>query len=106
MGRHGGWGAVCRIWAGRALAERPQFYYTVAANCTSTVYGLVQVIKPDMPLDRRLLLSGQLPEYIDELGGLPGAIPMDQRRAAAPISERAKGMVAGANFSDWIRSGD
>jgi hypothetical protein len=91
---------------GNALAERPQFYNTVTANCTSTVYGLVQVIKPDMPLDRRLLLSGQLPEYIDELGGLPGAIPMDQRRAAAPISERAKGMVAGANFSDWIRSGD
>lgn len=89
---------------GNKLAIRPQFYNTVTANCTSTVYGLVQVIKPDMPLDRRLLLSGQLPEYIDELGGLPGSIPMEQRRAAAAISAKARGMMAGADFSDWIRS--
>jgi hypothetical protein len=88
---------------GNHLAAQPQFYNTVTANCTSTVYRLVQVIKPDMPLDHRLLLSGQLPEYIDELGGLQGSGPMDARRAKAAISERAKGMMAGADFSDWIR---
>ena len=73
---------------GNELAAAPQFYNTVTANCASTVYHLVQVIKPDMPLDYRLLFSGQLPEYIDELGGLPGDMPMDQRRKLARVHVR------------------
>ncbi len=88
---------------GNQLAEAPVFYNTVTANCASTVYGLVQVIKPDMPLDRRLLFSGQLPEYIDELGGLPGDMPMDQRRKLAEISALAQGWQPGQDFSALIR---
>ncbi|MDZ4313062.1 MAG: DUF4105 domain-containing protein [Cypionkella sp.] len=88
---------------GNELAEAPVFYNTVTANCASTVYGLVQVIKPDMPLDSRLLFSGQLPEYIDELGGLPGDMPMDQRRKLAAISAVAKTVQPGQDFSGLIR---
>lgn len=88
---------------GNDLAKKPQFYNTVTANCASTVYHLVQVIKPDMPLDRRLLFSGQLPEYIDELGGLPGTMPMQQRRKLAEISPIAKTFQPGQNFSALIR---
>ncbi|GLS87090.1 membrane protein [Cypionkella aquatica] len=88
---------------GNDLALAPQFYNTVTANCASTVYHLVQVIKPDMPLDYRLLFSGQLPEYIDELGGLPGTVPMDQRRAQAAISAKALTWVPGQDFSALIR---
>jgi len=91
------------IGFGNELAAAPQFYNTVTANCASTVYGLVQVIKPDMPLDYRLLYSGQLPEYIDELGGLAGDVPMDQRRAAAAISAKAQGWQPGQDFSALIR---
>lgn len=89
---------------GNRLAAEPQFYNTVTANCTSTVYRLVQVIKPDMPLDRRLLLSGQLPEYIDELGGLPGDMPMDQRRQLAAITARAQSIGPDQDYSTLIRS--
>ena len=88
---------------GNQLAEAPMFYNTVTANCASTVYGLVQVIKPNMPLDSRLLFSGQLPEYIDELGGLPGDMPMDQRRKLAEISALAKTVQPGQDFSGLIR---
>ncbi|OYU39869.1 MAG: hypothetical protein CFE33_11010 [Pseudorhodobacter sp. PARRP1] len=88
---------------GNELAAAPRFYNTVTANCASTVYGLVQVIKPDMPLDYRLLYSGQLPEYIDELGGLPGDTPMDQRRKQAAISAMAKTWTPGQDFSALIR---
>ncbi len=89
---------------GNRLAEQPQFYNTVTANCASTVYHLVQAIKPDMPLDRRLLFSGQLPEYIDELGGLPGTMPMAERRAAAAISARALTITSGQDYSTLIRT--
>lgn len=88
---------------GNQLADAPVFYNTVTANCASTVYNLVQVIKPDMPLDSRLLFSGQLPEYIDELGGLPGDMPMDQRRKLAEISALALTWQPGQNFSALIR---
>lgn len=88
---------------GNQLAARPEFYNTVTANCASTVYHLVQVIKPDMPLDLRLLFSGQLPEYIDELGGLPGNMPMDQRRKLAAISAVAQTWQPGQDFSALIR---
>lgn len=88
---------------GNRLAAKPEFYNTVTANCTSTVYTLVQVIKPDMPLDSRLLFSGQLPEYIDELGGLQGDAPMAERRVLAAISAKAKAAEPGADFSAVIR---
>jgi Domain of unknown function (DUF4105) len=88
---------------GNELAEAPQFYNTVTGNCASTVYHLVQAIKPDMPLDRRLLFSGQLPEYIQELGGLPGDMPMDERRKLAEISDIAKLAAPGTDFSAVIR---
>lgn len=87
---------------GNELAAKPQFYNTVTANCASTVYQLVQAIKPDMPLDRRLLFSGQLPEYIDELGGLLGEMPMEQRRKIGAISVRAMAS-AGSDYSTIIR---
>lgn len=88
---------------GNQLAARPEFYNTVTANCASTVYTLVKVIKPDMPLDSRLLFSGQLPEYIDELGGLQGDGPMVERRVLAAISAKAKAAATGADFSAVIR---
>ena len=89
---------------GNQLAESPQFYNTVTANCASTVYRLVQVIKPDMPMDRRLLFSGGLPEYIDELGGLTGDMPMDRRRKLGAITARAQAIPPGADFSQAIRT--
>jgi hypothetical protein len=89
---------------GNQLAAEPKFYNTVTANCASTVYQLVRAIKPDMPLDRRLLFSGGLPEYIDELGGLVGDMPMDQRRKAGAITARAQAIPAGADFSAGIRA--
>ena len=89
---------------GNDLAKTPEFYNTVTANCTSAVYRLVQVIKPDLPLDYRLLYSGLLPEYIDELHGLPGDMPMAQRRLAAAITAKAQSIMPGQDYSALIRT--
>ncbi|MGL4311679.1 MAG: DUF4105 domain-containing protein [Paracoccaceae bacterium] len=90
---------------GNQLNESPQFYNTVTANCASTVWRLAKVVKDDVPMDYRLLLSGRLPEFLDELGALQGADPMAARRAAARISDHAMGVPEGADFSAWIRRG-
>jgi hypothetical protein len=90
---------------GNQLNAAPQFYNSVTANCSSTVWWLAKVIKNDVPFDYRLLLSGRLPEMLDSLGALPGDMPMAQRRAAAAITARAQAMPQGMEFSDWIRGG-
>lgn len=89
---------------GNRLNAAPEFYNTVTANCSSTVWRLAKVIKDDVPFDYRLLLSGRLPELLEGLGALPGDIPMAARRQAALISARAQAVPAGADFSDWIRA--
>ncbi|MEH6521320.1 Lnb N-terminal periplasmic domain-containing protein [Sulfitobacter sp.] len=84
------------------MQSKAVFYNTVTANCTTTVYGLAQVIKPDMNLDWRLLLSGHLPSYVDALGGFDGDIPIEQRVQHASITEKT-GSSDGDDFSIAIR---
>lgn len=90
---------------GNELAERPAFYNTITDNCTTTVYQLATLIKPDMPLDIRLVKSGLLPEYLDDLGGLKEDIVMSERRDRAAITEHAQMIPPSADYSGWIRNG-
>lgn len=89
---------------GNRLNASPEFYNTVTANCSSTVWRLAKVIKDDVPFDYRLLLSGRLPEMLDSLGALPGDMPMPQRREAALITARAQAVPSGTDYSEWIRT--
>ncbi|MDI3336913.1 DUF4105 domain-containing protein [Defluviimonas aestuarii] len=90
---------------GNALAESPEFYNTITDNCTTTVYQLAKLVAPEMPLDIRLVKSGLLPEYLDEIGGLRDEIAMSERRSRGAITARAQEVPTGADFSDWIRAG-
>ena len=68
-----------------ALTTTPRFYHTVTANCTTLVYHMVNAIVPGLPLDYRLLLSGYLPEYLYEQGGLDTSVPLDALRKRAAV---------------------
>ncbi len=91
------------VQLGNDLNARPRWYNTVTANCTTVVWRLSRVLSPDLPLDRSLLLSGYLPEYLDRFGALAGPGTLADKRARALISPRAREMPAGADFSRWIR---
>src|SRR5690606_12105394 len=52
------------------LAEQPRFYHTVTGNCTTIVYSMMKKIVDGLPLDHRLLLTGYLPAYVHEVGGM------------------------------------
>ncbi len=65
------------------LAGTPRFYHTVTANCTTLVYRMVRAIVPGLPMDYRILLSGYLPEYLYEQGGL------DRGQSLAALREQA-----------------
>ena len=87
------------------LLEEPRFYNTVTANCTTLVFGMMQHISGGLPLDSRLLLTGYLPSYIDELDGLTTGFDLTQLRDAGRITERSKKASNSANYSQAIRQG-
>src|SRR5699024_12759931 len=62
------------------LIEQPRFYNTVTANCTTLVFAMMQHISGGLPLDPRLLLTGYLPSYVEELDGLMDGFDLTQLR--------------------------
>lgn len=88
---------------GNDLNRAPRFYNTVTSNCTTVVWQLAKVLSPDLPVSRSLLLSGYLPEYLDRFGVLAGEGNLEDKRARALITPRARAMPDGADFSAWIR---
>ena len=88
---------------GNDLNRKPQFYNTLTTNCTTVVWHLAKAVAPDLPLSPSLLLSGRLPDYMDRMGALAGEGTLDQKRAAALISDKAKSLPPGVDFSAAIR---
>ena len=86
-----------------ALRAEPRFYHTVSANCTTIIYQMVRAIVPGLPVDYRLLLSGYLPEYLYEHGGLDTSRPLDAIRRDADITQRAARAGNTPAFSQAIR---
>ena len=86
-----------------ALRAEPRFYHTVTANCTTIIYQMVRAIVPGLPVDYRLLLSGYLPEYLYEHGGLDTSRPLDAIRRDADITQRAARAGNTPAFSQAIR---
>jgi hypothetical protein len=91
------------------LQREPRFYNTLFSNCTTIVYDMVKRIVPGLPWDRRLLLSGYLPDYIYDLGALSTDVDFAELKRRGHINERALASdVAGQaspGFSSAIRRG-
>jgi len=85
------------------LADEPRFYHTVTANCTTLVYRMVRAIVPGLPMDYRILLSGYLPEYLYERGGLDTGKPLATLRQQAYIGRPALPGPDPVEFSRAIR---
>jgi hypothetical protein len=58
-----------------------------------------------LPLDYRLLLSGYLPEYVYEVGGLDTRYSLEELRRLGRITQRAQESDRRATFSADIREG-
>lgn len=88
------------------LADKPQFYNTLTANCTTVVFDLVRQIDPGLPFDWRIVLTGYLPSYVQEHSGFLWKMPLEQLRRHAAIS--ARGLAADGRDVDYsvaIREG-
>lgn len=87
------------------LRQRPRFYNTLTANCTTLIWRLANQIVPGLPMDYRLLLSGYLPEYLDRMDALAGEGDVASRRRAGNYTSRALAAANTADYSRVIREG-
>jgi len=79
--------ALCHAYLSQAetLIDHPRFYNTLTSNCTTLIYDMAKRIVPGIPWDYRLLASGYLPEYLHNLGALPGHYTMAELRRRGHI---------------------
>lgn len=89
---------------GNKLAAEPVWYNTITANCTTVIYRLVRSFNPDQGFDLRFILSGGLPEYLDERDMLKWPKPRGDIRARAAISAKAQAIQPGQSYSEVIRA--
>jgi hypothetical protein len=85
------------------LKERPEFYNTLTTNCATDVWSLARALSDQVPLDRRVLLSGYFPEYAYDLGSLDTSMPFAQLKARSLINDEAQAADQDAAFSNRIR---
>jgi hypothetical protein len=87
------------------LYEKPVFYNTLLDNCTTAIWFNTRVNPTHLPFSWKILLSGYLPEYIYESGGVNMKIPFEQLQQQAHINAVAKTLDKSPDFSQGIRAG-
>src|SRR5271169_5993316 len=85
------------------LARTPRFYNSLTTNCTTQIFRMVRALQPGLPLDYRLLLTGCVPDYVYDLGGLDTRVPFQALRDRSHI--RGKADSIDPDFSRKIREG-
>ncbi len=90
------------------LHAEPAFYNTLTSNCTTIVFDMVARIVDGLPRDPRLILSGYLPGYVHDVGGLAQGVPLETLRQRGYINPRAQAVPyteGSLAFSKAIRAG-
>lgn len=88
------------------LAQRPRFYHTLLANCTSTIRRHVNTLVPGrVPFTYRWILPGYTDELAYDLGLLDTDRPRDALRSRYAVGAAARAAAGSADFSVAIRRG-
>jgi hypothetical protein len=77
------------------LAVQPVWYHTITANCTTVVFDLVRDFRKGLKLDKRIVLSGLLPDLLAERGVIDRTQPYGDYRAVAAITAKGQAMKEG-----------
>lgn len=92
-----------------ALAERPAFYNTLTANCTTTIVDAVEALAPGtIPMSWQARLPGYSDDLAFDLGLIDTGLPRDRYREAHRIDGLARDAEAagleGEAYSAAIRA--
>lgn len=87
------------------LAANPRWYHTLAANCTTVIFGMARRLDPRVAFDWRILLPGRLPEYLRANQFITRDVPLHTLVTKGRIRDRAAGAYPDPGFSARIREG-
>ncbi len=93
------------VGLGNDLAAQPRWYQTITTNCTTVIWKLARAVAPGLPMDWRILLSGYTQDYLYDLGVIAHDRPLDEIKAKAHVTEKARALPDGADYSVAIRQG-
>jgi len=86
-----------------ALYEKPAFYNTLLANCTSLIWLHSRVNPGHLPFSWKILLSGYLPEYLYESGRFDQQLSFAELKAHAHVNPLIREREISSSFSSLIR---
>ena len=86
-----------------ALAQRPRFYNTLFANCTTEVARIVRASGRRLPWAWPIVVSGYVPRYFHAKGLIDPSRHFEEIEREADIGARARDESAGTEFSVRIR---
>jgi hypothetical protein len=73
------------------LKQHPKWYNTLTSNCTTLVFDMVQAVsQKQLPVDYRLIASGYLPNYLNDLHVLPYDWPMSTWYQRAHVNPKTQ----------------
>jgi hypothetical protein len=87
------------------LKERPRFYNTLMANCTTMIWLNAHVNPGRVPFSWEVLASGYAPEYLYSMGRLDNSVPFAELRERGHINRVAREADGASDFSRRIREG-
>tara|TARA_B100001059_G_scaffold142917_1_gene142874 strand:+ start:585 stop:1628 length:1044 start_codon:yes stop_codon:yes gene_type:complete len=88
------------------LGQKPDFYRTIGANCTTTLLkDLGQVRGDHSPWRIEVLLNGRMPRMAYDRGQLPTDAPYEEVISRYRVNDRAVEGGTGPGFSERIRAG-
>jgi Domain of unknown function (DUF4105) len=85
------------------LYEKPAFYNTLLANCTSLIWLHSRVNPGHLPFSWKILLSGYVPEYLYESGRFDQQLSFAEVKDRAHVNPLIKGQEISSSFSRIIR---
>ena len=93
------------------LRKQAKWYNTLTSNCTTLVFDMVQAVsKQPLPSDYRLLASGYLPNYLNDLGAIDQNWDMKTWYQKAHVNTRTQEFSkfehqSSENYSQVLRYG-
>ena len=86
------------------LREHPRFYNTLTANCTNVIWMHSRINPGHLPFSWKILLSGYLPEYIYEQGGMNTNLPFPELQRRSQVNAIALQADQAPDFSQRLRA--
>jgi len=87
-----------------SLAERPRFYHSLRANCTTKLFDhMNHVIDKPIKYRKEVLFPSMAVELLAEMGWLMSELPVDEAKREARSAARVRQFADAPDFSERIR---